>query len=308
MKNCTSTLLEELLEEIQKKYPQLYTGLLGSNNKKLEQDIVVYAEKILNYYVNYMGKEKLKTSAVDYFAKVSFDFMRYQTKFTKTKKYIDQTSDILERELYSNQEKMNGYYLNGLFLSYALWKNHTKIYQFFIEKFLELSRQKTKFIEVGTGHGLMGLTSLEYLKNSNYTGIDLSEGSLKYANGLFCSANISPDRFQLRQGNVLIMNSITKENFNMGICCEVLEHVENPDKILNFFRRALGYNGRLFITTVANIAAEDHIYLFRNPDEIKKLIYDQGFEVENELILPLSSYKTRDYIPMNYAATLKLLT
>ena len=88
----------------------------------------------------------------------------------------------------------------------------------------------------------------------------------------------------------------------------MLEHVENPALVLQTLWQVLQEGGRLFVTTVANLAAEDHIYLFRDVEEIRKMIENTGFAITSECVLPLSAYETEDYLPINYAAILTKIT
>ena len=53
---------------------------------------------------------------------------------------------------------------------------------------------------------------------------------------------------------------------------EVLEHVEDPVALLTRLRTLLNDNGIIFITAPTNSPAIDHIYLFRNAQEIREVI------------------------------------
>ena len=63
----------------------------------------------------------------------------------------------------------------------------------------------------------------------------------------------------------------------------MLEHVEKPVALLKKIRSLLKPNGVLFLTTPANAPAIDHIYLFRNAEEIREVIYEGGFNIEKEI-------------------------
>ena len=67
---------------------------------------------------------------------------------------------------------------------------------------------------------------------------------------------------------------------------EVLEHVENPRDLLTKVRSLMNKNGLLYITTPTNAPTIDHIHLFRNIDEIRRLLSNCGFKIVFEEIVP----------------------
>ncbi len=289
-------LTAKVLDMFMVKYYSLYSGLV----KLTDSDLLPYTEKILSYYIHNVSSDL--TKGVDSLAKISFDYIKYQIKFVKTKKYHQILASVIEQELY-NSEKMEEYYLDGLFLSYALWPNHIKIYRYFVNQFLPQQKQDNGFLELGVGHGLMSLTILDKLPQSQYHGVDVSRFSIKFTSKLLATAGIEKNRFSLNIGNVANIDLTNDQSFLSGICCEVLEHVENPNLILSFFYRNLKDNAKLFVTTVINIAAEDHIYLFRNVDEIHQLFKRNNFLIESEEIFNLKTF-SEDCYSANYAAIL----
>ena len=63
---------------------------------------------------------------------------------------------------------------------------------------------------------------------------------------------------------------------------EVLEHVENPRELLDKIRRLLAPGAHAYITTPANAPMLDHIYLFNNAQEIRRMLTECGFSIEHE--------------------------
>ena len=167
-----------------------------------------------------------------------------------------------------------------------------------------LHHQKTRYLEAGTGHGLMALTLMKRNQHAQYIGLDLSEHSLSFAKNIFSTAGLSDQHIELHQCD-LLNNHLNIGFCHAGICCEVLEHVLHPEKILKFLWDHLHKGAKVFITTVINIPAEDHIYLFRTAKAIQTLIAEQNFLLVSELVLPLESTKSSDFEQANYAAILE---
>jgi ubiquinone/menaquinone biosynthesis C-methylase UbiE len=70
------------------------------------------------------------------------------------------------------------------------------------------------------------------------------------------------------------------KKFDLIVISEVLEHLETPDVALRFLRNCLNEDGRIFINVPLNSPSPDHIYLLSTPDEVRALVEDAGFKVE----------------------------
>jgi len=61
--------------------------------------------------------------------------------------------------------------------------------------------------------------------------------------------------------------------------------MESPQDLLSRVREMLTDQGHLFITTPTNAPTIDHIYLFRNTQEIRDLVQRSGFSVVEEVTI-----------------------
>ena len=89
------------------------------------------------------------------------------------------------------------------------------------------------------------------------------------------------------------------------ICCEVLEHVDDPSAILTAIRGRLAPDGLAFVSTVANLEALDHVYLYTDPEHIRREIREAGLEIIEDRPMRLPGDKSCELIPYNYAAILR---
>jgi 2-polyprenyl-3-methyl-5-hydroxy-6-metoxy-1,4-benzoquinol methylase len=199
---------------------------------------------------------------------------------------------------------MEGYYLDGLLLTYAFWINHAALYRCFVRTFLPRLPREARVLEIGVGHGLMALTLLRELPAARYEGLDISPFSLAYAARLLAANGIDLHRASLREEDAAGPTAAPPEERDAVVCCEVLEHVEDPASLLRTLRQRLRPDGCAFVTTVANVEADDHIYRFEDEAHIRRLLEDAGLRVLNELALPLRGYETARPLPLNYAAVL----
>jgi len=306
MTDLTEDAFEFAREWLEHEYPMICGGLIF-NTEPNNSSTYAYAHRVLKIFhaMTGTGNDAL-IKALDAFAKTTFDFIRLQARFMKSGHYRSQSADILRNELYLNSEKMEGYYLDGLLLTYVFWPNHTRLLKFLeTEFFSRLPTSPTSVLEIGVGHGLMAYLVLSHLEKARYLGLDISPSSLRYAQHLLQANRVDTRRFQFEQRDV-VQQTPEAGKCNALLCCEVLEHVESPEKIVQSIRNSLITDGRAFVTTVANMEAEDHIYLFHDENHIRNLLIEHGLTIEKELVLPLRGMEDADPRPLNYAAVVRI--
>jgi 2-polyprenyl-3-methyl-5-hydroxy-6-metoxy-1,4-benzoquinol methylase len=160
-------------------------------------------------------------------------------------------------------------------------KDNVKVEKYLIEFTHELA---TKYllsedcileIGCGTGHGSMLIG--QRLGNYLYYGCDVAFSALEFAS----------KRYGIERNNWISANGENlpfKDNqFDAVICLEVIEHIENPGKLLRDIFRVLKKEGKLLISTPnRSIAGEPtgayHLKHYTYP-ELKKLLKKANFEV-----------------------------
>ena len=117
-------------------------------------------------------------------------------------------------------------------------------------------------LEIGCGVGAQTEILLNRYPNVHVTGIELSDAQLNTAKS-YLSSKFDPSRFSLYQMNA---ESLTfKSNTFDGVyICWVLEHLSNPQKVVNECYRVLDKNGFISITEVQN----NNLYLVPHSDFI----------------------------------------
>jgi 2-polyprenyl-3-methyl-5-hydroxy-6-metoxy-1,4-benzoquinol methylase len=262
--------------QLQKKSVQQY---LAQQDAQFYQD----AESIVDVFMTYLESQGLTAEDwVDAYLEMYGLHTREQVRFGKTGTYQDRTFESCYDTVYSNERQMQ-MILSGLALSQLLWENHYRIYRFFGEC-LAAERPRT-YSEIGAGHGLFLLQALRRNPSMHARVIDVSPKAIEICRRIVSTALPAGTTIEYTNADVLTSDFSTQpsEFILMG---EVIEHVNNPQDLLRMLKSMLASNGKAFVTTCCNCPSIDHVYLFKNVDEIRELLDRSGLNIEKELVLP----------------------
>jgi 2-polyprenyl-3-methyl-5-hydroxy-6-metoxy-1,4-benzoquinol methylase len=231
------------------------------------------------------------------FIALSEEFVRLQIELDATGHYKYSNYDEVRAAVYDNAEVMENRYLNGLLLSQAFWINHYKMLMYFIEHFCHPSSPVGSLLEVPSGTGIFISEFARMNPGWTATALDLSESSVAFTrelsrlNGAKVDA-IKCDVFELPE----------ERRFDRIICGELLEHLEQPELLLEKLARLLAPDGAIFLTTAVWAANIDHIYLYVSAREARDMIA-KYFTIDSELVLNVkdNAGPEDERTPINYA-------
>lgn len=223
----------------------------------------------------------------------TMEILRAQALFVETREYSHVDFEAARREVYDNPAVMEGYYLEGLLLSHAFWPIHFDMHDFFLEEFLGRVPDRGAGVEVGFGHGLYLLEVLSARPGTTARGFDISPYSLRYANRLLRAGGIDPARFDLSLADIRYPLEVADASFQWGIFAEILEHIPDPLASLRELRRTLAPGAPVFLTTVVDSNAMDHLFQFEDVDAIRRMIRKAGFDILVDKVMHVGDYGTR---------------
>ncbi|GEM_PF-3714487 len=150
---------------------------------------------------------------------------------------------MLERFLlYLNQffSPPSDFPMDGSLESYQEWqyKRAEFLYNSFYQHFVNF--QGKKILDLGCGVGGKVIFYAEKIPSSSYVGVDIDGASLKYAKLLAQKRGVKNLQFKKCEENSLPFPS---SFFDIVICEETLEHVENPLAVLKEVKRVLKPGG-----------------------------------------------------------------
>lgn len=217
--------------------------------------------------------------AIKGYAAFAVDSMRRQSRFETEREYPAKTFAEAAQEVYFNDDYMHTQYLPGLLLSHYLWSHHYRQLKYFERFFLPslAAQAQPRFAEVGIGTGVYSRTALQAVPVAQGFGYDLSPVSVRFTCAHLDAFGLL-ERYETGLRNVI--EQPPAEQVGHVICVEVLEHLEDPVALLRVLKNMTAPNGKLFVTAALNAANADHIYLYRNAEDVLTQAEEAGLQVE----------------------------
>lgn len=267
--------LNYVVERITQLNP-LHSKKIRSNIESFDGEYFSKADEFLDKFVDLLKDEgKDLDYAIDCYLKMIADVYYESVRFVQTGQYTSTSFKEVNERVYNDPGVME-YYMYGLLMSQFLWRQHYEILLYFREVMNENKAHIRRYLEVGGGHGLYISEAINILgDNCEFDLVDISESSLNIAKKM-----IGNDAVNYYLTDVFDYYPDHKYDFiTMG---EVLEHVEDPVSLLKKLHSLAKDDGKVYITTPTNAPAIDHIYLFKNADDIREVIDKAGFNIEKD--------------------------
>ncbi len=270
--------LDEFVAEIEKK-DKLHSKKIHSNISFLKEHFPAQLDELLGLVKAYFNNLSYTSERVagDYL-KMIRDMRTEGLFFYKYGKYRCDNQHIANEYVYSKPEVMT-YYMNALLVSQVMWKHHFNIFMYFQDhlKTLFKNQLNPNILDIGPGHGFFSyLVKREFPDYEKLDIVDISETSLEMTKNI-----IGFDREKIKYYNLDIFEYDDANKYDFIVLGEVLEHLDDPKRILIKLSNLLKNGGLLWITTPSNSPALDHVYLFKTKEEVFNLISDAGLETVN---------------------------
>lgn len=253
---------------------------------KLSQDEKDGLTTLLDFY---MRQGNTIEHLAEYYLKLIHSFMEEQLYFILNGHYHYSSSEEVNEFFYQNPEYME-YYMKGLAISLYLFEHHRNCRKWFCDKISALNTGDN-WLEVGVGHGEYFTLALCHTNYNHYVGIDISPTSVLLTKEMVSQRTLprctTPRDIEVREQDFFQYNGPVCDAVVMG---EVLEHVERPADFLKKVYEVTHEKSFIYITTVINAPAVDHVYLFSSAEEIERLYQKTGFEVCDKCLFPAHGY------------------
>lgn len=290
--------LVELIAKVEKKH----AVKLRKHLDAMDDMFYVRAGDFLRRYEGALQRQgKTLQFAIDSYIALLHSMLAEQIDFLRTGRYSSSSFAEVNQRVYKDPEVMQQH-MHGLALAQFLWPDQYRRFSFFCEQFAKWAPHTRRYLEVGGGHALYLSHAVQSLPpEAEITVVDISPTSIDLARAIAGEERV---RYQCMD-----MREFAHDGFDFITMGEVLEHLEDPLGLLRHVRSMLLPTGRLYATTPANAPMIDHIWLFRDEDEIRTMLRDGGFEIEQECLMftdGADKEKGRELqLPLMYAALLR---
>ena len=270
--------LNELVDEIAKK-DKLHSKKINANIGTLTSAYPELYYELVELVRLYFSTHGLSTERIasDYL-KMIRDMRTEGLYFYKHGKYRCENQKIANEYVYSKPDVMS-YYMHALLVSQILWKHHFNIFIRFQQQFRVLfpANASLRILDIGPGHGFFSfLVRKEFPAYEKIDIVDISETSLEMTKRI-----LGTDGGKIHYTLSDIFDYEVSEKYDFIVLGEVLEHLDEPEKILIKLSKLMHKEGLLWITTPTNSPALDHVYLFNNKEEVLTLIKNSGLDIVN---------------------------
>jgi|SRR5208283_1535965 len=235
------------------------------------------AEPMLTWASGAIGADWCETLAHGYMA-IVVDVNRCQAEYTRRGRYQFSTYAEVFAQTYGDAEFMAEYHW-GVYVATFAWEHHLRVYDFFMRYFVDpLSENGTghRLLDLGCGSGIWSILALSHLEGWDSTLVDISSATVEMTRRTLRSAGVDP-RADLRQADALQFHE--DKSFNAAISSCLLEHLEEPKRLLDNISASLGERGLAFVSAALTAAQTDHIREFRRESEVVNLAEQAGFRV-----------------------------
>jgi 2-polyprenyl-3-methyl-5-hydroxy-6-metoxy-1,4-benzoquinol methylase len=204
----------------------------------------------------------------------------------------------IREDIYEDPEYMIPYMWAAV-LIYSFWPSMIGHLRVLREDFFEALPPDPQVLELGCGHGVLGLLAAEHRPDAHVTGLDLSPAAVAIAHKLRAASGHGPRVHVAVQDATLLPQSTDGPGTYQGIILAMLaEHLEDPESLLFVAKRNVSRDGLVFFSTAIQSPQPDHVYEFGSESQVMRLAEKVGLRARQmvsagQRIAPGAKYRPR---------------
>lgn len=233
---------------------------------------------------------------VEGFKAFAEEFFAHQIECLRSGSYRAKDYEAVRQQVYANDEYMATTYYPSLLLSYVASPNYRHLWRSLEQTLARWQCHGVRrIVDIASGHGLLLLQALRALPEASGVGVDISPVAARFAASLQQITGWGAGRLEHRTLDLLTAAPANLGGpFDAAICCELLEHIPNPEAFLNKIRATLVPGGRLFVSAAVRMESVDHLTFFSTTEEVAAMLDREGFDVAVEMSVPFVNRRPSD--------------
>lgn len=293
--------LHKLLDYINTKHPRSVIGVKEAQSIDPTRFDRI-AEMYLQWAIKARGEEGIAKCA-DAFALFSAAVNMAQARYEKVGHYDHKTYAECYDTVYADSSMAD--YLWGVYLTNFLWAHHFELKLMYEDRFLAYLPEDAELVEIAPGHGGWGVWALHALQKATLRGYDISPSSIEIASSISIAAEMN-ERTSYFEQDGLALPKETIESADACICCFLVEHLEEPQRLFASIKSVLRPGARAFVTGALTAAQVDHIFEFKRESELLQLAEESGLRVVESLsAAPRRTLRDSTFLPRSMAMILE---
>jgi SAM-dependent methyltransferase len=291
-------LVDELVRHVEAAHPRSIQGVREAMAAG-GGTFAVAAERQLDWLVKAFGEDAIPR-AVAAFVRFSVDVNLHQARYERRGSYESKSYADVYAQQYSHLDVMEDYLL-GVYLTNVLWSHHMDITELFLRRFVARVPSGAALVEFAFGHGGWGIQALAEHPTATLRGFDISPAAKGLAETFARAAGVA-SRAVYAEGDALDPSHVAEASADAAICCFLVEHLEEPDRLAQSVARTLKPGGLAFLTGALTAAQCDHIYEYRNESELVAWAERAGLRVLETLsVNPERVLRKARFVPRSMA-------
>jgi 2-polyprenyl-3-methyl-5-hydroxy-6-metoxy-1,4-benzoquinol methylase len=213
---------------------------------------------------------------IDGYCAFVYDVNRSQARYEQTGAYAHRSFEEVRAATYDDPEFM-GLYHWGVFVTTFGWTHHLPLYRLYRDHFLAplaARGAQPRLLDLGCGSGVWHLLALRAIPGARVQAVDISPTSV--AEGRDTAAGLGLSTAWTCADATTFTAEAPVDGAVSGF---LLEHLEQPQALIDNLARNLAPGGLAFITCALTAAEVDHIYELRRESEPVRMCEEAGLRV-----------------------------
>lgn len=166
-------------------------------------------------------------------------------------------------------------YMWAAILIYPFWPGMIRHIAIYRDEFLKKLSKDANVLELGCGHGMLGLLAAKERSDISVESCDLSSHAIDIAQKLLAVTGFE-NRVTQKVQDVLDISNDSSVRYKGIIAAMLAEHLQEPLCLFKSVAHYLDKDGICFFSTALESAQKDHVFEFHRESEVVKMAEEAG--------------------------------